>query len=402
MKLDVFTVFVFLSGMCFIAGCVMLMAWRISNTSRGLLLWSVSFFVRACAIPLLMLREKIPNVLSIDVANTLLMIGLGISWYGSRLLVGRRGRISVMAAPAILWLLACQIPAFYAETAYRVIYFAVVSSLYSALIGFEFLRSGLRGKSRGMRLRKSLGIVFLAISAMYLGRCAATIYSGVPDNPMNGGNLVGITLFITIFWVAGGTIVWLSIYFEDYILSLKHDAEHDAVTNGPNRRALMTRGEMLLAQNLERETGVLVFDLDYFKQVNDLYGHHAGDSVLREFSQLMRDNMRSVDLFGRLGGEEFAAVLPGVSPLRMSQIADRLRQTVQDHKFILKGQMISITTSIGMVHTSTAGHDLEALLIKADDALYQAKGTGRNRIVPWKADAPAPSPSCESAPLCSA
>lgn len=399
MKLDVFTVFVFLTGMCFIAGCVMLMAWRISKTSRGLIFWAISFYVRACAIPLLMLREKIPNVLSIDMANALLMLGLGISWYGSRLLVGRRGRISVMVAPALLWLFACQIPVFYTETAYRVIYFAVLSSFYSALIGFEFLRSGMRGKSRGMRLRKSLGVVFLAVSAMYLGRCGATIYSGVPDNPMNGGNLVGITLFITIFWVAGGTIVWLSIYFEDYILSLKHDAEHDAVTNGPNRRALMMRGEVLLAECQEREAGVLVFDLDFFKQVNDLYGHHAGDSVLREFSQLMRDNMRSVDLFGRLGGEEFAAVLPGVSPTRMAQIADRLRQTVQDHKFILNGQMISITTSVGMVHTSTAGHDLEALLIKADDALYQAKGTGRNRIVPWKLGGTAASPSCEGAAL---
>ncbi|MBD8890130.1 GGDEF domain-containing protein [Roseibium litorale] len=384
MKLDVFTVFVFLCGMCFLAGCVIFMAWWISKSSRGLLLWSISFFLRGSALPLLMLRNKIPDFLSIDVANAVLMLGLGISWYGTRELAGQKGRVIVAIAPAVLWLLACQVPEFYGNTTWRVLFFAALSGVYSAFIGLEFLRSGTRSKTHGARLRKSLGIVFLMISVMYLLRCVAALYSGVPDNPMNGGNLVGITLFITLFWVVGGTVVWLAIYFEEYVLSLKHEAEHDVLTNCPNRRALMVRGDMLLAKSSGEAAGILVFDLDYFKLVNDTHGHHAGDCILREFALLMRKSMRSVDVFGRLGGEEFAAVLPGVSPARMEQIADRLRQTVEEHKFIVDGQAVKITTSIGMVHTSLAGHDLEALLMKADDALYQAKDKGRNRIVHWR------------------
>lgn len=384
MNLDVFTVFVFLGAMCFLAGSVMFMAWWVTKSSRGLLLWSISFFIRTSAFPLLILRGKIHDFISIDIANTFLMLGLGISWYGSRELVGQKARVSIALAPAIVWLLACRIPEFYQNTESRVLFFAIVSGAYSALIGADFLISGFKSNTRGARMRRALGGIFIAIGLMYVLRSFAVLYAGVADNPMQGGNLVGIALFITLVWVAVGTVIWLAIYFEEYVLSLKHDAEHDAVTNCPNRRALMLRGQQILSGGGHGAAGVLVFDLDYFKQVNDTYGHYAGDQVLRQFAQLVGENLRGIDVFGRLGGEEFAAVLPGLTPLRMEEIAGQLRQKVEEHLFELPDATVRITTSIGMVHSSVGGHDLESLLMKADDALYQAKDKGRNRIVLWQ------------------
>ena len=141
----------------------------------------------------------------------------------------------------------------------------------------------------------------------------------------------------------------------------------------------------LLARMPEGGTGtaVMMFDIDHFKQVNDRWGHPAGDDVLRELSERTLRQVRSVDLAARIGGEEFVVVMPETNLAGAAVVADRLRLAVADQPFTLQGydQKLPVTVSIGVAVTNSSSESLEALLKRADDALYAAKNGGRNRVV---------------------
>jgi two-component system cell cycle response regulator len=158
----------------------------------------------------------------------------------------------------------------------------------------------------------------------------------------------------------------------------------DELTGLYNRRYVLAH----LSELLARRSGpgghiaVMLFDIDHFKQVNDRYGHPAGDTVLREIAARAVRNVRSVDLVGRLGGEEFVVVMPETNPAGAAVAAERLRAAMANEVFELDGgTTVPLTVSIGVAVTDDGDNDSEALLKRADDALYAAKNDGRNRVV---------------------
>ncbi|HEX8404840.1 MAG TPA: sensor domain-containing diguanylate cyclase, partial [Duganella sp.] len=162
-------------------------------------------------------------------------------------------------------------------------------------------------------------------------------------------------------------------------------ATTDFLTGLPNRREFMTR----LAEEQERLqrdigacTAVLLLDLDHFKRINDEYGHGAGDAVLRQLSALLRQDQRKIDMRGRIGGEEFAILLPGATLGKAAVFADRLRQRIADTPMLLDdGPPLTVTVSIGIAVMGGAQPGGDAALVRADQALYTAKRGGRNRVV---------------------
>jgi len=129
---------------------------------------------------------------------------------------------------------------------------------------------------------------------------------------------------------------------------------------------------------------LLLIDIDFFKKINDSYGHPAGDEVLREVSRIIRETIRSVDIPARYGGEEFAALLPGTNHEGALKMAERLRESIEKTKFPIEGKELRVSVSIG---AATSPHDAaakEELVEKADKALYYAKRNGRNRCVLWR------------------
>lgn len=158
----------------------------------------------------------------------------------------------------------------------------------------------------------------------------------------------------------------------------------DALTGLSNRRYLDTHLKMLFERAAVRKMplSVCLVDIDCFKQVNDTYGHEAGDDVLREFSTRIRAMVRGADLACRYGGEEFIVVMPN-TPLDIAvKVAERLREMVEKTPFRLQsGVEISVTASLGLAAMSSEIASQEQLLRKADGALYQAKHEGRNRVV---------------------
>lgn len=157
----------------------------------------------------------------------------------------------------------------------------------------------------------------------------------------------------------------------------------DELTGLANRRAFMTRlGEELarVQRYATSPTSVLMLDLDHFKQINDRHGHAAGDTVLRRFSAILNEQLRKVDAAGRLGGEEFAVLLPDTDAQAAAIFAERLRQTVAGTPTEHDGSFISCTLSIGISCLTRTDEHPEDALARADRALYDAKQNGRNRV----------------------
>ncbi|GAA5784245.1 GGDEF domain-containing protein [Chitiniphilus shinanonensis] len=163
---------------------------------------------------------------------------------------------------------------------------------------------------------------------------------------------------------------------------LKQQAETDPLTGVSNRRALVELGEQLLlgASLGGGQMGLLLFDIDHFKRVNDLYGHPAGDEVLRVVAQRVRAACRSEDNVGRFGGEEFTVLVPRTDQGAARVLAEKLRCLIAEVPIVLAdGQSLTVTASFGIA-LSRAEDDWIALLAMADQALYLAKRNGRNRV----------------------
>lgn len=173
---------------------------------------------------------------------------------------------------------------------------------------------------------------------------------------------------------------WLQDELRTRNAELDRVSRIDMLTNIYNRRHLdeHLRRVISAARRHDRTVGVLIVDIDHFKEVNDERGHLAGDVVLREVAARLQQAMRTEDALGRWGGEEFLAVLTDTPPEGIRIMAERLRQVIAAAPFILDdGSRIGVTVSVGHTYGT---EDAEVLVHRADDALYVAKAEGRNRV----------------------
>jgi len=164
--------------------------------------------------------------------------------------------------------------------------------------------------------------------------------------------------------------------------SLRKQAIHDPLTGLYNRRYLddaLSR-EVRRAVRRDASFGIIMIDIDYFKQVNDQYGHDAGDVLLKEVAILFQTHLRGEDLVCRYGGEEFVAILPEADIIETTARAEEIRKVVEERVVEYAGQQISVTISAGVSMYSAHGKKAHNLIKAADDALYRAKTAGRNRV----------------------
>lgn len=163
---------------------------------------------------------------------------------------------------------------------------------------------------------------------------------------------------------------------------LQEQATTDPLTGIPNRRAFFEKAqkEQLRSFRYQRKMAVLMLDLDHFKAINDNYGHRGGDEILKIFAREAVKPLRTSDLIGRVGGEEFAIILPETDLQRAVKIAERIRHRIENIQVPVGGLMVQFTVSIGVSEIIVGEKDINAALNRADKALYKAKRTGRNRV----------------------
>jgi diguanylate cyclase (GGDEF)-like protein len=234
----------------------------------------------------------------------------------------------------------------------------------------------------GLRLVYSLLAVVSVVAVMATSKGMGPLsYKGAADA------LLQLQLFIGVFSLSLYTMAILALEQQNVRWSLKQrqeELEHlyrqDALTGLWNRYRISEFIELELARFRREELpfGVILMDIDHFKKINDTLGHLVGDEVLRELSALLHEHIREKDLMGRWGGEEFIVIVTHTQIEALRQLADKLRELCENHRFGKRGLYVTLSVGLTMVKAG----DTELLLLdRADSALYEAKQGGRNRVV---------------------
>jgi diguanylate cyclase (GGDEF)-like protein len=195
--------------------------------------------------------------------------------------------------------------------------------------------------------------------------------------------LLASVLIIICFVALGARMLIIQGRLLELRSKLQFDATHDALTGVLNRGAIVELVEMEAqrCQRTQESIGVMMIDLDHFKNINDTYGHHVGDQVLKDTVNRLTAELRSYDFLGRVGGEEFMVMIRNCGPSELASCAERLRLALDSSPILTTVGCVPVTASFGIA--SSAGEavaDAQRLVRAADSALYRAKSNGRNRV----------------------
>jgi len=351
------------------------------NGAPGVRAWSQANWLAIVALPLYAGRGTLPDLLSIELAN-LLFLGAPVMMYAGFLQhLGRPVPVRALAAAvagatALLALFHYGVDAI----AVRVALSSFSHGALYAAIAYALLRQD-RPARMGYPQRFAAGVALLLLAIHGL---RTVIYGAHYDARIT---LFDPTVLNFVFFTLGTlalpvlTLGAVMMANDAIIRRTTWAAEHDHLTGAWSRRAFFSLGEREheRAQRSGNPLSVLVFDVDHFKAINDTHGHAAGDQVLADIVLRTESVIRSVDVCARLGGEEFAVLLPDTAPDTAQLVAERLRAALDQTAGGDRGGRVGCTVSIGLAALAP-GESLAAVLKRADAALYQAKAGGRNRV----------------------
>ncbi|MBV8565257.1 MAG: GGDEF domain-containing protein [Methylobacteriaceae bacterium] len=360
-------------------GALLVFAWAQNRSHRALAMWGGADLGGAVATALLMTRNHTPDFVSITLPFGIIAVTYAVIWAAGRAFADRPLQPTWMAAGALVWLLACASPAFFASTQARVTLISAIGATYMLATACELWRD------RGEHLPSRYPIVGCLVlhAGLLLARAGVAAVWTLPQ-----GSEVLMTPWValmsiepTIMVIAGG-FLQLSLAKERSELVQRRAAATDELTGVASRRAFLEEGERRLNAALRQglPAALLLLDLDHFKQINDSHGHHMGDRVLQAFARRAVEILRPGDLFGRVGGEEFGALLSNTGPEAALRVAERLRQAVEDLDFSEGDVELRLSVSVGVATASGPSCDFGDLLRQADHALYGAKSAGRNCV----------------------
>ena len=364
-----------------LAGCLLLLSWLQHRRITALALWGSGFITASVATTLIIvLRGTIPDFWSIVVGNALLAAAYGILWGGARTFDGKNVSILLALMGVVFWLIACSIGPVYARPEARATVMAAIGIVYTLLVVFELWRG------RGDEVwRWPIMVLLLAHAAaipIHIPLAGAWTHPD-PSDPSDL-DLLTFAVFEGAFVCICAAYLFGGLAKDRIAARYRRASLTDPLTGIANRRGFLHRGERLLmrARFAREPTALILFDLDRFKSINDRYGHITGDEVLISFCRLATSHLRPNDLFGRIGGEEFASLLLNTGRHDALWLAERVRKAFEA-SFHTAGQYaFSSTVSVGVAISDDERSDLNALLSAADQALYQAKALGRNRVEP--------------------
>jgi diguanylate cyclase (GGDEF)-like protein len=380
MNLDVNTLFLVTIYVEAILGLLLLFAWVQNTAIYAVAWWGFADLLRAASVVLFGMYGSVPDLVSIDLANAVLFTAFAFTWTGARVFDHRKPQPILLFGGAALWLVLCRIPSVANSWDLRVLFSSGIITAYTWAAAYEFWR----GRSEPLVSRWPAIFMLFAHGSLYLLR--TPFGAMLPWHPANTEVFESVWLTVLSFEALLFTI---SIAF--ILLAMaKERTEHrhktasliDPLTGIANRRAFLHDSEAQLKRQASdpHPTAVMLLDLDNFKGINDRFGHAMGDRVLQIFAEIGSGCMHRLDVFGRLGGEEFAALLANTTRERALAVAEEIRATFAEATREVEGKPVVATVSIGIVISYDAVLDLSALLAQADHALYRAKDNGRNRI----------------------
>jgi len=353
-------------------GLFLILAWLQQRDVRALAWWGAAYLIGASSLALWGAPQPwfpLPHELPL----AMIFVACGMIWNGVRLFRGRRLRPFAACAGAAIWLGLCQLPLFPEGSSARIALGALVVATYTFFIALELSRE----RRKPMRSRAAVitvpflhaAIFLLPLALRWLMPTAIAV------------SWVTVFALETILYAVGTAFIVLLMVKDHHVDIYRHAASVDYLTGLLNRRAFLENALRLCALQVKggKPVTLLMFDLDHFKAVNDRSGHALGDEVLRVFAQVVRRSMRANDIIGRLGGEEFAAIV--AEPMELGKmIAERVRAGFEVAGAVVAGHAVGATVSIGAATAHELVTNIDALIARADSALYRAKGDGRNRL----------------------
>jgi diguanylate cyclase (GGDEF)-like protein len=379
MSLDIPTLFVVAVFVCAVAGLLLLLSWLQNRNVRGLAFWASALIIGSIGVALIAARGDISDTWSIAIANAMLATAYGVMWAGARNFDGRATPAALVLAGAVIWLVACYIEAFFASQQARTALMSAIVVSYSLLSAWELWR----GRREGLTFRLPVILLLLVHSAFFVVRIplAGALPLPTESEEFHSGWWT-FTIFEAVFFAFCIPYLLGAMARERMALGYKRASLIDPLTGVNNRRAFFERGEKLLHRSTfdGRPAVLLLFDLDRFKQVNDTFGHHVGDGVLKAFCGAAAAALRPDDLFGRVGGEEFASLLPHTSLDEGLAVAERVRSSFEATTLEVGANPLAATVSIGVAMSIDPSRTLADVFKAADRALYRAKANGRNRV----------------------
>ncbi len=345
----------------------------------GLQYWAWGLLVSGAGYALFLLRGRIPDVFSVVLANALLSATFACVMVAVRCFHGLPLHWGRTLAPALAIMGLMLV--FQDDFAMRVAITGCVMAAQTGWILWVLHQHRQSPLNRGALLL-SAGLALEC--AVLLLRGGSAILFSLDIHTILQGNVVQTLTFMVAFTVLLVTAVgFLFMGKERADQANRRLAVQDDLTGVANRRAIIAALERDMAQAVRKDKplALLMIDVDHFKQVNDRWGHPAGDAVLRSVVEVLRQRVRAQDMVGRYGGEEFLVVLPGIDLEGARLLAQQLCAAVQAAPCIWGHESIFVTVSIGVLGGRLQPQDHWSLLLQAaDQALYRAKANGRNRV----------------------
>ncbi len=371
----------------------------------GLTSWAVGDLVAAAAAAMPVLAELAGYWLAADAADLALFSGISLMVVGTRHFAGKPGRASLLLVVNLIlgatiaggtWWPHAEWPQMLNPWMSTLLGFGRVLLLLDIVRSVVPLLAHKRGTGTGRFAALSLVLIAAACAGLNVWNLAgAMVMPGVPGPLAQDGSLIVLNVF-----AVGGLSVSFALMAHDRLRRmLERKASHDDLTGLLGRGAFWEQLEAASGQadRNGKPLTVAFVDLDHFKAINDVYGHLAGDSVLRHFAGLLRKTAGPQDIVGRLGGEEFAIVMPDTTLERGRATSLRLGTAVRNTPCPSEPDAIAYTVSIGMAQREP-DETVENLMRRADRALYDAKQAGRNCVSLHRVGKPWRGAGGESAP----
>lgn len=378
MHLDMLTMSVASVAITAVLGLVLVFTWVRERQSPFVGLWGLALLLTCVAVVTGAASTARNAATVLTLGNALFIFAEAIKWHATRKFGHRPSRLGWILAGPALFLIAVH-SGYLASFGGRLILLCSLVAIYNFAAAFELARAGgaqLVSRWPAVVLLVVTGLGFLSwvplIGSMPIEQASAVF--SIEWLPW-------IVLYTLLVRVALAFIV-LSMAKERQEWEQRIDAMTDELTELPNRRALFEAADALChSKDLKDEPiSVLLFDLDHFKSTNDGYGHETGDLVLKLFARKLSERLDGACIVARLGGEEFAAILPGAGPEEALAAGEDVRRAFARSAAFVNGIALGATVSVGAASERAFDSDLDGLFRRADAALYAAKRAGRNRV----------------------
>lgn len=372
MSFDTSTLYLFATMVAGMLGAMLMFFGRQENIP-ALKWWGTAYLLGAASVALCTVGGSALGTPILLALNAVGFAACGMVWNASRVFHGRKPNLPGLMLGPIAWIGAVTTVE---DSATRLTIGAAIVAIYAALTAAELWNE----RRRAMQKRWPAIVVPVAHGCVLM--LPILLGDLLRGNEENFATSFWVTLFsVELVLYAIGTVFVIFMMVSDRAVAVhKTAASIDPLSGMLNRRGFSEACTRVIEReaNAGRPVTAMIFDIDHFKSINDRFGHPAGDEILKLFAAVVVNNLRISDLSGRIGGEEFAALLP-CSLDEGVLVAERVREAFETSGITCDEGAVDTTVSIG-VAGGPAGTELEVLLASADTALYQAKRSGRNRV----------------------